>query len=537
MGLFSSIFNKNNKKKDNQMEFNIEEFVDDLIQKSDLYEIGDMNIGIEEEKKEALTPHNQSNYQLPPLEFLDKPEKRSYTGNDVIETNINKIEELLRVFNISAKVIGVHIGPAVTQYELEIENGIKLSKVTEISREIATVFKKNDVIIEAPIPGKNTIGIEIANDTSDTVSFYEAMMSKEMIQESNNNEIKIPLGKDINGNVGIYEVNKMSHLLIVGTTGSGKSVCINEIICSILMKNKPNEVKLAMVDTKVVELSVYNGIPHLICPVVSEPKQATILIKKLANEMEKRYYMFAQTGTKNIEAYNEYVEKWNQKNPNEQLEKMPTIITIIDDLSDLLNMYKQEVEKSLLSMTKKGTIAGIHLIVSTQILTKEIMSDTLKVSIPSKIAFSVNSADISRKIINQTGAEKLLGRGDMLFLPQGTYQPIRLQGTFIHDDEVNKIIEFIKLQEEASYIEEFMKYDNEVIFTHKNKSDDDKLYDQIVYFTVENQKVSASLLQRKFKIGYNKAANMIDLMEANGIVGPATGNSKPRDVLVEFKDE
>ena len=481
-------------------------------------------------------------YKLPPLDILNKPKrKNTATDNSTIEANIEKLENVLKSFNVIAKVVEVHIGPTVAQYELEIASGTRVNKITTLSREIALALSKKDVRIEAPIPGKSTVGVEFANDSPASVSFYEIMASKIMMQ-SQDKKLMVPLGKSIMGEIGVCEINKMPHMLIAGTTGSGKSVCVNGIICSILMRAKPDEVKLAMVDPKVVELSVYNGIPHLMCPVVSDPKQAAILLQKMVNEMEKRYHMFAQTGTKKIEGYNEYVEKWNKSHPNEQLEKMPFIVIIIDELADLMMVAAKEVEDSILRITQKARAAGLHLIVATQRPSTEVITGLIKANIPSRIAFAVGSGIDSRTILDQVGAEKLLGKGDMFFLPIGMNSPIRIQGSFINDDEIERIIEFTKKQQEASYNSDFMKLEEERQETEDIDSPstkangDDELYDQIVDFVVKTQKASASLLQRKFKIGYNKAATMIDTLEENGIIGPPTGNSKPREVLVQYSE-
>ena len=341
------------------------------------------------------------------------------------------------------------------------------------------------------------------------------------------------------GDIGVCEVNKMPHLLIAGTTGSGKSVCVNGVICSILMRAKPDEVKLALVDPKVVELSVYNGVPHLVCPVVSDPKQAAILLQKMVNEMEKRYHMFGATGTKKIEGYNEYVEEYNKKNPNDPLDKMPYIVIIIDELSDLMMVAAKEVEDSILRITQKARAAGIHLIVATQRPSTEVITGLIKANIPSRIAFAVGSGIDSRTILDQVGAEKLLGKGDMFFLPIGQNTPTRIQGSFITDDEIAKIIEFTKKQQEAQYDDVFMKLEEEKPEPAENDNEPveaagDNLYDEIKDFVIKSQKASASLLQRKFKIGYNKAATMIDQLEEDGIIGPATGNSKPREVLYKY---
>ena len=487
-------------------------------------------------------PVTNPSYQLPPLNLLNKPKnKNSTTDNAAIEANIVKLEEVLKSFGVVAKVVEVHIGPTVAQYELEIASGTRVNKITTLSREIALALSKKDVRIEAPIPGKSTVGVEFANDSPSSVSFYEIMASKIMLQ-SQDKKLMVPLGKSIMGDIGVCEINKMPHLLIAGTTGSGKSVCVNGIICSILMRAKPEEVKLAMVDPKVVELSVYNGIPHLMCPVVSDPKQAAILLQKMVNEMEKRYHKFSDSGTKKIEGYNEYVEKWNKSHQDEKIEKMPYIVIIIDELADLMMVAAKEVEDSILRITQKARAAGIHLIVATQRPSTEVITGLIKANIPSRIAFAVGSGIDSRTILDQVGAEKLLGKGDMFFLPIGMNSPTRIQGSFITDDEIEKIIEFTKKQQSASYNDDFMKLETEKepveeedVPTGKSNNDDE-LYDQIVDFVVKTQKASASLLQRKFKIGYNKAATMIDTLEENGIIGPPTGNSKPREVLVQFSE-
>ena len=499
----------------------------------------------EEPKEEAKTPQQtiiNPSYKLPPLDLLNKPKnKNSATDNSAIEANIEKLENVLKSFGVIAKVVEVHIGPTVAQYELEIASGTRVNKITTLSREIALALSKKDVRIEAPIPGKSTVGVEFANDTPTSVSFYEIMASKIMMQ-SFDKKLMVPLGKSIMGEIGVCEINKMPHMLIAGTTGSGKSVCVNGIICSILMRAKPDEVKLAMVDPKVVELSVYNGIPHLMCPVVSDPKQAAILLQKMVNEMEKRYHMFASTGTKKIEGYNEYVDKWNKSHPDEKLDKMPFVVIIIDELSDLMMVAAKEVEDSILRITQKARAAGIHLIVATQRPSTEVITGLIKANIPSRIAFAVGSGIDSRTILDQIGAEKLLGKGDMFFLPIGMNSPIRIQGSFITDEEIEKIINYTKNQQEASYVDDFMKLEEEKEEPSKiedeggQSSSEAELYDQIVDFVVKTQKASASLLQRKFKIGYNKAATMIDELEENGIIGPATGNSKPREVLVQYSE-
>ena len=510
-----------------------------------LDELKKMKEGDVKEEKESTSPMSVTNpsYQLPSLDILNKPKhKDTSTDNAAIEANIEKLENVLKSFGVIAKVVEVHVGPTVAQYELEIASGTRVNKITTLSREIALALSKKDVRIEAPIPGKSTVGVEFANDKPLPVSFYEILASRTM-QAAKDKKLMVPLGKSIMGEIGVCEINKMPHLLIAGTTGSGKSVCVNGIICSILMRAKPDEVKLAMIDPKVVELSCYNGIPHLMCPVVSDPKQAAILLQRMVAEMEKRYHMFANTGTKKIEGYNEYVEKYNKKHSDEPMEKMPYVVIIIDELSDLMMVAAKEVEDSILRITQKARAAGIHLIVATQRPSTEVITGLIKANIPSRIAFAVGSGIDSRTILDQVGAEKLLGKGDMFFLPIGMNSPIRIQGSFITDDEIQRIIEFTKKQQGASYDDSLMKLDEAKLEGTSDSKEavdgsdsGDELYDQIVDFVVKSGKASASLLQRKFKIGYNRAATMIDLLEENGIIGPATGNSKPREVLVQFSE-
>lgn len=480
-------------------------------------------------------------YQLPPLSLLNQPKKKSKeTDNSSIEKNIESLEKVLRDFKINGKVVEVHIGPTVAQYELEIASGTRVNKITSLNREIALALSKKDVRIEAPIPGKNTVGIEFANDSPTPVSFYE-IISSNLMRNASEKKLMVPLGKSIMGDIGVCEINKMPHMLIAGTTGSGKSVCVNGIICSILMRAKPNEVKLVMVDPKVVELSVYNGIPHLLCPVVTDPKKASIALAKMVAEMERRYQTFSDTKTKNIESYNDYVAKWNKdhaNNASEEKAKMPYIVVIIDELADLMMVAAKEVEDSILRITQKARAAGIHLVVATQRPSTEVITGLIKANIPSRISFAVGSGIDSRTILDQVGAEKLLGKGDMLFLPIGQNSPIRIQGSFITDDEIKKIIDFTVNQQKAQYDDELLNLDsvssnNNSPNVEVNTNDEDPLYNEIVQFVVSTQKASASLIQRKFKLGYNRAARIVDILEENGVIGPANG-SKPREVLVQL---
>ena len=482
-------------------------------------------------------------YQLPPLSLLNQPKKKQKeTNNASVEKNIEILEKVLKDFKIIGKVVEVHIGPTVAQYELEIASGTRVNKITSINREIALALAKKDVRIEAPIPGKNTVGIEFANDVPTQVSFYEIISSK-LMMNSMDKKLMVPLGKSIMGNIGVCEINKMPHMLIAGTTGSGKSVCVNGIIASILMRARPDEVKLVMVDPKVVELSVYNGIPHLMCPVVTDPKKAAVALAKMVAEMERRYEVFSESKTKNIEGYNSYIDKWNEKHKSEdeKKQKLPYIVIIIDELADLMMVAAKEVEDSILRITQKARAAGIHLIVATQRPSTEVITGLIKANIPSRISFAVGSGIDSRTILDQTGAEKLLGKGDMLFLPIGMNSPTRIQGSFITDDEIKRIIDYTVEQQKAEYDDNLLNLesidknisDNKNYKEENSTDDDDPLYNDIVKFVIETQKASASLLQRKFKLGYNRAARIIDLLEERGVIGPANG-SKPREVLVSL---
>ena len=519
-----------------------EEVIDKHIKITSIDELKKVTEAKEDTNKESVVEVNRD-YQLPPLSLLNQPKKKANkTDEAAIEKNIEKLEKVLRDFKIDGKVVEVHIGPTVAQYELEIASGTRVNKITSINREIALSLAKKDVRIEAPIPGKNTVGIEFANDTPTPVSFYEIISSKKMM-DAMDKKLMVPLGKSIMGDIGVCEINKMPHMLVAGTTGSGKSVCINGIICSILMRARPDEVKLVMVDPKVVELSVYNGVPHLMCPVVSDPKKASVALAKMVAEMERRYETFSETKTKNIESYNAYIDKWNEDHKADGVTKahLPYIVIIIDELADLMMVAAKEVEDSILRITQKARAAGIHLIVATQRPSTDVITGLIKANIPSRISFAVGSGVDSRTILDQTGAEKLLGKGDMLFLPIGVNSPTRIQGSFITDEEIKKIIDFTVEQQKAQYDESLMNLEA-VDHNVSNASgqefgdaanDEDPLYNDIVQFVIESQKASASLLQRRFKLGYNRAARLIDLLEERGIIGPANG-SKPREVLVQL---
>ena len=487
-------------------------------------------------------PIVKHNYVLPSINLLNQSKKKKNSVNQsLIEKNIEILEKVLKDFNIIGKVVEVHIGPTVTQYELELHSGTKVSKLLSIHREIALAIATKDVRIQAPIPGKNTVGIEIANKETAAVSFREVL--EKVPKSLDNAKLLCPLGKNIMGNVIWCEINKTPHLLVAGSTGSGKSVCINGIICSILMRAKPDEVKLVMVDPKKVELSGYNGVPHLMRPVVTDPKEASVALSKIVAEMERRYDTFSETKTKNIATYNDYVEKKNKTLPaDEQIKKMPFIVVIIDELADLMLVASKDVEASIMRITQMARAAGIHLIIATQRPSTDVITGVVKANIPSRISFAVSSSIDSRTILDMTGAEKLLGKGDMLFLPMGEADPERIQGAFISDDEIKRIIDYTIEQQKAEYDQAFMNLSGDSEKSASQKEDmaqeeeyDDPLYNEIVEFVIETQKASASLLQRRFKLGYNRAARIIDLLEERGIIGPPNG-SKPREVLVKLDE-
>ena len=486
-------------------------------------------------KKEELEVENSA-YRLPRFDILNpiKQEKK-INNSDFTLNNKQILERVLNDFDIKAKVVEIHVGPAVTQYELTVPSGTKVSRISSINKEIALALAAKDVRIEAPIPGKNTVGIEIPNQNVMSVPIREILESTANIKTGDN--ILVALGKDLMGNPIVADIAKMPHLLVAGSTGSGKSVCVNSMICSILMRYKPSDVKLVLVDPKKVELSNYNGTPHLLCPVVTDPKKASITLQKIVSEMEKRYEMFSDTGVKKISEYNQYVEKENKRHPESPLSKMPYIVVIIDELADLMLVASKEVEDSIMRITQMARAAGIHLIVATQRPSTDIITGVVKANIPSRISFAVASQIDSRTILDSSGAEKLLGKGDMLYLPMGENTPLRIQGCFISDDEINRLINYCAKQINVKYDEELS---NPTITSSSSRSGsgedeyDDPQYNEVVEFAINNGKISASLIQRKFRFGYNRAARVMDLLEARGIVGPQNG-SKPREVLVKLE--
>ena len=491
--------------------------------------VGDSNVSLKEEEVKT-----GGEYKLPSINLLKTVKNVNSKENEMnAKTNITKLEEVLKVFEISGKIVQVNIGPTVTQYELDLKAGTKVNKLLGIQREIALAMAAKDVRIQAPIPGKNTIGIELPNKVNASVSFKEVLSSMPEVNEKT--ILAVGLGKDIMGKVKWCEINTTPHMLVAGSTGSGKSVCINCIIASILMRCKPDEVKLVLVDPKKVEFSMYNGIPHLLSPVVTDAKKASIALKNIVAEMERRYELLEHTKNKNIVSYNKYCET------HTEYKKLPYIVVIIDELADLMLVAAKEVEDSIMRITQMARAAGIHLIVATQRPSTDIITGVVKANIPSRISFAVSSQIDSRTILDMGGAEKLLGKGDMLFLPMGESIPMRIQGAYVSEEEIQKLVDYSISQQKAVY-DESLTVDKSGSTSVSSGSDgyvseeeyDDPIYNEVVDFAVSAGKISASLVQRKFRLGYNRAARIIDLLEERGIIGPANG-SKPREVLVKLE--
>ena len=470
-------------------------------------------------------------YQLPSASLLNAPPHSDQSGEySLIQANAKKLEKTFQSFGVKARVTQVHLGPAVTKYEVLPDTGVKVSKIVSLSDDLALALAARDIRIEAPIPGKSAIGIEVPNQEVAIVSLREVLEAKE--NNKPDSKLMIGLGRDITGQAVLAELNKMPHLLVAGSTGSGKSVCINGIIVSIIMRAKPHEVKMMMIDPKMVELNVYNGIPHLLAPVVTDPRKASQALKKVVSEMERRYDLFSHTGMRNIEGYNEHIRKWNEEN-EEKHPKLPYIVVIVDELADLMMVASNDVEDSITRLAQMARAAGIHLIIATQRPSVDVITGVIKANIPSRIAFAVSSSIDSRTILDMGGAEKLLGRGDMLFLAAGASKPVRVQGAFLSDQEVEKVVDFAIAQQKAQYQEEMIP--TEVEEVSRDEQTDD-LYDEAVQLVTDMQTASVSLLQRRFRIGYSRAARIIDQMELRGVVGGYEG-SKPRQVLQAKQDD
>lgn len=463
-------------------------------------------------------------YKLPPFRLLSKPNNGGKGGdqNDYMQT-ARKLEATLESFGVRAKVLEVVRGPAVTRYEIQPDIGVKVSRIVNLTDDIALALAAKDIRMEAPIPGKSAIGIEVPNPEVSLVTMRE-VMETQIFQEAES-KLTIAFGRDISGQTIIGNLARMPHLLVAGATGSGKSVCINGIITSILYKAKPDEVKFLMVDPKMVELNVYNGIPHLMAPVVTDPKRASLALKKIVVEMEKRYELFSKSGTRNVEGYNQLMKD----NPAAVL---PYIVVIVDELADLMMVAAGDVEDAICRLAQMARAAGIHLIIATQRPSVDVITGVIKANIPSRIAFGVSSQVDSRTILDMAGAEKLLGRGDMLFMPMGSSKPIRVQGAFMSDAEVEAIVHYVSSQGEAEYDDSIVPEVDET--SSEAEEPQDELYDQAVQIVLEAKQASVSLLQRRMRVGYTRAARLIDSMEARGVIGPYEG-SKPREVLISLE--
>ncbi|WP_080838801.1 DNA translocase FtsK [Cohnella massiliensis] len=466
-------------------------------------------------------------YRIPPLHLLNKPQGGGRGGSSAdTRDTARKLEATLESFGVRAKVLDVARGPAVTRYELQPDVGVKVSRIVNLTDDIALALAAKDIRMEAPIPGKSAIGIEVPNSEVSVVTLREVLETQEFRDAQS--RLSIAFGRDISGTPIVGNLARMPHLLVAGATGSGKSVCINGIIASILYKAKPDEVKFLMIDPKMVELNVYNGIPHLLAPVVTDPRRAALALKKVVVEMEKRYEKFSKSGTRNIEGYNTLMT--NGGNPDGVL---PYYVVIVDELADLMMVAAGDVEDAIMRLAQMARAAGIHLIIATQRPSVDVITGVIKANIPSRIAFGVSSQVDSRTILDMVGAEKLLGRGDMLFLPMGSSKPIRVQGAFLSDSEVEAVVSHVRGQAEAEYDEELVP---EVGEESESEAQEvaDELFDQAVSIVLEAKQASVSLLQRRMRIGYTRAARLIDYMEAKGIVGPYEG-SKPREVLTSLE--
>lgn len=463
-------------------------------------------------------------YEMPSLDLLAKPAVGKGSEMADYKANARKLEATLESFGVRAKVLEVVRGPAVTRYEIQPDVGVKVSRIVSLTDDIALALAAKDIRMEAPIPGKAAIGIEVPNLEVSIVTMREVMETS-AFQESSS-RLSVVLGRDISGQPIVGNLARMPHLLVAGATGSGKSVCINGIITSILYKAKPNEVKFLMIDPKMVELNVYNGIPHLLAPVVTDPRRASLALKKVVVEMEKRYELFSKSGTRNIEGYNAMLAESGTAVP------LPYYVVIVDELADLMMVAANDVEDSITRLAQMARAAGIHLIIATQRPSVDVITGVIKANIPSRIAFGVSSQVDSRTILDMVGAEKLLGRGDMLYLPVGASKPVRIQGAFLSDQEVEHVVGFVRTQEQANYQEEMVPHVEEM--PEQQNEFEDELYDQAVQIVLEAKQASVSLLQRRMRVGYTRAARLVDSMEAKGVVGPYEG-SKPREVLMSIE--
>ena len=495
-----------------------------------------LDFGREEEIEEAeadvevdFTTKESLDYKLPTINLFapDKPKNQSKEKR-IVRENIKILEETFASFGIKVTVERAEIGPSVTKYEVKPAVGVRVNRISNLADDLALALAAKDVRIEAPIPGKSLVGIEVPNSEIATVTFRELW---EQSKTDASKLLEIPLGKAVNGSVRSFDLAKMPHLLVAGSTGSGKSVAVNGIIASILMKARPDEVKFMMVDPKMVELSVYNDIPHLLIPVVTNPRKASRALQKVVDEMENRYELFSKVGARNIAGYNAKVAEYNAQSEYKQV-PLPLIVVIVDELADLMMVASKEVEDAIIRLGQKARAAGIHMILATQRPSVDVISGLIKANVPSRIAFAVSSGTDSRTILDENGAEKLLGRGDMLFKPIDENHPVRLQGSFISDEDVERIVAFVKNQAEADYDDSFDpgEVSESDLDTGGGDDEGDPLFEEAKALVIETQKASASMIQRRLSVGFNRATRLMEELEAAGVIGPAEG-TKPRKVL------
>ena len=485
----------------------------------------------DEDVEVNFTPKESLDYKLPTINLFapDKPKNQS-KEKKIVRENIKILEETFASFGIRASVERAEIGPSVTKYEVKPAVGVRVNRISNLADDLALALAAKDVRIEAPIPGKSLVGIEVPNSEIATVTFRELW---EQSKTDDKKLLEIPLGKAVNGSVRTFDLAKMPHLLVAGSTGSGKSVAVNGIIASILMKARPDEVKFMMVDPKMVELSVYNDIPHLLIPVVTNPRKASRALQKVVDEMENRYELFSKVGARNIAGYNAKVAEYNASQPEYKQIPLPLIVVIVDELADLMMVASKEVEDAIIRLGQKARAAGIHMILATQRPSVDVISGLIKANVPSRIAFAVSSGTDSRTILDENGAEKLLGRGDMLFKPIDENHPVRLQGSFISDEDVERIVTFVKNQAEADYDDNFDpgEVSENDMDSGSESEQGDPLFEEAKALVIETQKASASMLQRRLSVGFNRATRLMEELEAAGVIGPAEG-TKPRKVLL-----
>ena len=471
-------------------------------------------------------------YKKPPLSLLDPIKSTDQsTDRDLIKKNNQVLQSTFKSFGVKVIIKKAILGPTITRYEVQPAVGVKVSRIVNLADDLALALAAKDIRIEAPIPGKPFIGIEVPNRATSVVSFKDVMEHQDA--KAKKDPMNVPLGKDVTGSTISANLAKMPHLLIAGSTGSGKSVAINTILASILMKARPEDVKLVLIDPKMVELSVYNGVPHLLIPVVTDAKLASNALRKVVKEMERRYKLFAAGGVRNMGEYNQKVAENNQDKSKPIMKPLPYILVVVDELSDLMMVGGHDVEGAIVRLGQMARAAGIHMILATQRPSVDVITGLIKANVPSRISFAVSSGVDSRTILDQTGAEKLLGRGDMLYMPIGASKPERIQGAYIASDEVERVIDWVKKQQKVDYDETMIPKKGESSSASDNGNDEpeDEFYNQAVDLVRRQQTASVSMLQRRFRIGYNRAARIVDEMEAKGIVGPSEG-SKPRQVLV-----